>query len=107
MFAGDTDIQRVGGDAGHAARFFDRLANGVRGLFDVGDDPAPKAHGAGAPYPEHAQRRRARQIAVHRRDNGGGEGGADIEGGDNGFGSHGCLAITWSRKRRSSSTARR
>ena len=107
VFTRDPDIQRIRRDAGHATRLFDGLSDGARGLFDVRHDPATKAHGAGAPHPKHTERRRARPIAVHRRDDGGGVGGTDIEGGDDGFGSHGCLAITWSRKRRSSSTARR
>src|SRR5688500_12046169 len=98
VFARDARVHLVHLHAPHAFRVLNRLANGARGLLDVGHDATTHPGGPGLADPQHFQGRMLREIADDFADDGGRLRGADVEAGYDAVGVHwGIRAITWSR----------
>src|SRR6476469_9236274 len=106
VLAGYSRVDLADLRARHALRVGHRLLNRARGLLNVGHHAATKPRGSRLPHAEDANGRVAREIAHDLRDDRGGLGRSDVEPGYESFDVHWSLAITWSRKRRSSSATR-
>ncbi len=106
VLPGDARVHLIHARARHALGVLERLADRARRFLDVGDDAAAHPRGARLPDTENSDRGMLRKVADDLGDHGGRFSRADVEARDEAFGVHWTLAMTCSRKRRSSSDTR-